>query len=147
MHLTIVGFHHRHECAASPVMACQRIFFTPLSFCLSFMPSFSPPSRLVFTCSGYGLLYRQTHSLHSVLHALVHIYIHLDETNVNTHRTFAIIMFSAYQVILSCAYLFSSTFSNSTFSFFPAVSPPYVRNLSPPVPPSIMVLLSGSEGC
>lgn len=73
LQLTIVGFHHRHECAASLVMACQRIFFTPLSFCLSFMASFSPPFRLIFTCSGYGLLYCQTHSLHCVP---VHIYIH-----------------------------------------------------------------------
>lgn len=48
LQLTIVGFHHRHECAASLVMACQRIFFTPLSLCLSSMPSFSPPPCLFF---------------------------------------------------------------------------------------------------
>lgn len=30
LQLTIVGFHHRHECAASLLMACQRIFFTPV---------------------------------------------------------------------------------------------------------------------
>lgn len=81
LQLTIVGFHHRHECAASLVMACQRIFFTPLPFCLSSTLSFSPPSRLVATCSGYGLLCCQTYSLHSVP---VHISVHLDKANVNT---------------------------------------------------------------
>lgn len=121
LQLTIVGFHHRHECTASLVMACQRIFFTPLSYCLSFvpsfMPSFSPPSRLIFTCSGYGLLYCQTHFLHYVP---VHIYIHLNKVNVNTDQTFAV-TFNPYQlqkqIVLSCVHLFPIVKSNSTFSF------------------------------
>lgn len=136
MQLTIVGFHHRHECAASVGMACQRIFFTPLSFCLSLMPSFSPPSHLVFTWSGYGLLYCQTHSPHSV-----------HEANVNTDRTFGIkITFKAYKLpklgnIVLLALVLLNLFC------LPAASPPYVTHLSPPVLPGIMVVLSGCEGC
>lgn len=95
LQLTIVGFHHRHECAASLVMASQRICFTPLSFFLSFLPSFSPPSRLVFTCSSYDLLYCQTHSLHYVQEPN---YFDLDESNVNTDQTFAIITLTGYQL-------------------------------------------------
>ena len=121
LQLTIVGFHHRHECTASPVMACQWIFFTPLSLCLSLMPSFSPPSHLEFTWSGYGLLYCQTHSLH-----YVQMYTQTQPLELK--------WLSVVIIILSCAYLFSSTF-------------PQILLLSTPVWPSILVVLSGCEGC
>lgn len=95
LQLTIVGFHHHRECTALLVMACQRIFFTPLSLCLSFLPSSGPPLHIGVPCSGYGLLYCQTHSPH---HVPGHIYFHLDEANVNSNRTFAIITLGAYRL-------------------------------------------------
>lgn len=44
LQLTIVGFHHHLQCSALVLMACQWIFLSPLSLCLSFMASFMPSS-------------------------------------------------------------------------------------------------------